>query len=131
MDKALAAEAACLHASLFHRAPDGLTIARYEAAHRELFPDAVSPAWLTRMVERGLDAEAIEFALRRRGRGAELTRKMQIVSYLAEARAPYLERFVNLEASRARAWSALLGAAAGAFWKLLKGEYAIRRHRLL
>lgn len=104
---------------------------RYEAAHRELFPNEPSPPWLTRVVELRLDAEAIEFALRRRGRGAELTRKLQICSYLAEARAAYLDRFVNFKPSRARAWLALGGATAGALWKFLKGEYAIRRHGLL
>ncbi len=116
---------------LFGRAPDAATVARYEAAHRELFPEEPTPAWLTRIVERRLDAEAVEFALRRRGRGRELTRKLQICCYLAEARAEYLERFVNLQPSRARAWGALLSASAAALWKLLKGEYAIRRHRLL
>ena len=124
-------EAVHLFSCLFGRAPDPLTVARYEAAHRELFHDSPTPAWLTRIVERRLDAEAIEFALRRRGRGVELTRKLQICCYLAEARSAYLDRFVNLEASKPRAWLALAGAASGALWKLLKGEYAIRRHGLL
>lgn len=124
-------EAHYLFACLFGRAPDALTVARYEAAHRELFAGEPTPAWVTRIVERRLDAEAIEFALRRRGRGRELTRKLHICCYLAEARAEYLDRFVNSGASRARAWSALLGGVAGALWKLLKGEYAIRRHGLL
>ena len=86
---------------------------------------------IARIVERRLDAEAIEFALRRRGRGRELTRKLQIASYLAEARAPYLDQFVNLKPSRLRAWSKLTGATLGALWKVCKGEYLIRRHGLL
>jgi hypothetical protein len=86
---------------------------------------------ITRIVERGLDAEAIEFALRRRGRGSELTRKLQIASYLAESRAPYLDQFVNLEPSRLRAWTTLTAATLGTLWKLCKGEYLIRRHELL
>ena len=124
-------EARHLFLCLFGRAPDAATVARYEAAHRELFPDEPASSWLTRIVERRLDAEAIEFALRRRGRGKELTRKLQICCYLAEARAEYLDRFVNLQPSRARAWGALFVSTAGSLWKLLKGEYAIRRHRLL
>jgi hypothetical protein len=83
------------------------------------------------IVERGLDAEAIEFALRRRSRGSELTRKLQILSYLAESRAPYLDQFVNLKPSRLRAWTTLVTATLGAVWKLCKGEYLIRRHGLL
>jgi hypothetical protein len=82
-------------------------------------------------VERRLDAEAIEYALRRRGQGRELTRKLQIVCYLAEARAACLGEFVNLEAAGARAWVLLTGATLGAAWKLCKGEFTIRRHGLL
>lgn len=127
----LAEEARYLHACLFHGAPDELTIHRYAAAHREVFPNAQDPPWISRIVERRLDAEAIEFALRRRGRGRELTRKLQILCYLAECRATFLPQFVNLHRSRSRAWFALAAATLGAGWKLCKGELAIRRHGLL
>jgi SAM-dependent methyltransferase len=124
-------EARHFHACLFHRQPDEQTVARYEAAYRQLFAnDPPSPA-IARIVARRLDAEAIEFALRRRGRARELTRKLQILSYLAEARTPYLDQFVNLETSRVRAWATLAAATLGAAWKLCKGEYLIRRHGLL
>ncbi len=127
----LADEARALHAALFGCAPDAATIARYEAAHAQLFANEAESQAVRAIVERGLDAEAIEFALRRRGRGRELTRKLRILSYLAEARAAYFERFVNPEASRLRAWRHLAGALLRTPWKLAKGEYAIRRHGLL
>jgi SAM-dependent methyltransferase len=129
--EAYPSEARHFHRCLFRREPDELTVARYEAAHRQLFPGEPSSPMIARIVERRLDAEAIEFALRRRGRARELTRKLQTLSYLAEARASYLDQFVNLEPSRAGAWAKLATATFGALWKLFKGEYLIRRHGLL
>ncbi len=130
-EDALAQEARFLHACVFHRAADEATVARYGAAHDELFPDEPASPLVARILERRLDAEAIEFVLRRRGRGRELTRKMQMVSYLAEARREAFEDFVNVEPGRARAWLALAAATLGAVWKRLKGEYSSRRHGLL
>ena len=131
----LAAEARHFHACLFHRAPDAITVERYEAAHRRWFSDAPQSAAFVRIiaqiVEEKLDAEAIEFALRRRGSGAELTRKLEIVSSLAEARAAYVGDFINFESSRVRAWSTLTFATLRAVWKLAKGEYLIRRHGMV
>jgi hypothetical protein len=77
-----------------------------------------------------LDAEAVEFALRRRGTGRELTVKLQILCYLVEVRSAYLSEFVNTESCRPRAMVDLLGATVRSVWKLLKGEYLIRRHGL-
>ena len=107
-----------------------MVIARYEAAHR-LAAAASSPT-IAKVVAGRLDAEAVEFALRRRGQaGRELARKMQIVCYLVEVRPEYLDEFVNVKRSRLRAWAALAGAALRSAWKLLKGEYSIRRHGLV
>lgn len=128
---ALEAEARYFHERLFRQPPDELTISRYAAAHVELFPGAANPAWIDRIIERRLDPEAVEFALRRRGCGRELTRKLHILCYLAEVRAAYLPQFVNFRRSRSRAWFSLIAAALGAAWKLLKGEISVRRHGLL
>ncbi len=130
-NQALAEEARHLHACLFHRPADDTVITRYQAAHRELFPNDESSPLVEKIVAHHLDAEAIEFALRRRGKGCELTRKLQIVSYLQEARSEYLAEFVNFKRSRPRAWIALAAATLGALWKRCKGEYSIRRHGLL
>jgi hypothetical protein len=129
--RALSQEASHFHACLFHRPADAATIERYAAAHRHWFADESASRLVTRIVERRLDAEAIEFALRRRGTGRELTRKLQIVCYLVEVRAAYLTQFINLETSRSKAWAALVRATCGALWKLSKGEYMVRRHGLL
>jgi hypothetical protein len=126
----LADEARYLHASLFRQALDAGAVGRYEAAHRQLFGNATSTLVST-IVARRLDAEAVEFALRRRGLGRELTRKMQMLVFLAEVRSAYYCEFVNTEPSRLQAWTRLLAATGGGAWKFLKGEYLVRRHGLL
>jgi hypothetical protein len=130
-DRVLAAEARYLHAALFARRADALTVERYCQAHRLLFAaDPASPL-LSRIVEQRLDAEAVEYALRRRRRGRELTRKLQILSYLAEARSAYQDEFVNRTDRRGGAIPTLAGAALRSLWKRLKGELLVRRHGLL
>jgi hypothetical protein len=125
----LAEEARYLHACLFGTPICDAVIARYEAAHCLSGQAKACPTSV--VVARRLDAEAVEFALRRRGKGRELARKMQILGYLVEVRPEYLDRFVNSEASRRRAWAAVTGATLRSAWKLLKGEYSIRRHGLV
>lgn len=131
MNGDLEEEARFLHASLFSNPVDRAIVERYVAAHRQLFADRVTSALVTRIVARRLDAEAIEYALRRRNAGRELTRKLQILSYLAEARAAYQDDFVNTKTRRARAIVSLAAAALRSGWKLLKGELLVRRHGLL
>lgn len=126
----LADEARHLHACLFGRPIDPLTIARYEAAHRQIGLDHENSTAVATVVARRLDAEAAEFALRRRGTGRVLTRKMQMLCYFAEVRSEYLGDFVNLRPSRARALAALAAATAAGAWKLIKGMYLVRRHGL-
>jgi hypothetical protein len=126
----LADEARYFHACLFSAPLDPVVVTRYEAAHRELFPSYSPSTVVSRVVARRLDAEAVEFALRRRGTGRELTVKLQILCYLVEVRSAYLSEFVNTESCRPRAMVDLLGATVRSVWKLLKGEYLIRRHGL-
>jgi hypothetical protein len=127
----LAAEARYLHAALFSRPADPAIIERYVDAHHLLFAREPASAVVSTIVERRLDAEAIEYALRRRRAGGELTRKLQILCYLAEVRAAYEHEFLNRRARRAAALLALAGAALRSAGKLLKGEVLVRRHGLL
>jgi len=130
-DKRLASEARYLHWCLFRLSPDELTVERYRAVHKKLFAHEQPSLAVSRVVDRRLDAEAVEFALRRRRAGTELTRKLAILCYLAEVRREYLGLFINRRNSRIRAWTDIAGAMASSLWKLVKGEYAIRRHGLL
>jgi len=127
----LAAEARYLHAALFSQPPDPAVVERFVEAHRQLFEHQPPSPLLSTIVARRLDAEAIEYALRRRRAGRELTRKLQVLSYLAEVRAAYEPEFLNRTARPARAMLALAAAALRSAWKLLKGEMLVRRHGLL
>jgi hypothetical protein len=170
-------EARHLHACLFRKPLDPVVIARYEAALQVGHDLACPGEIVSTVVARRLDAEAVEFALRRRGLGRDLARRMQILCYLVEVRPDYLSEFVNLEAphgtarvskrttatgkageadatvcptseitpgvsvaqavspaasaSPTAAWAALLSATLRSGWKLLKGEYLVRRHGLV
>jgi hypothetical protein len=141
----LAEEARHLHACLFRAPLDAVAVARYEAALREM-DAAASPVVanvvsnvvtnvVATVVALRLDAEAVEFALRRRGLsgnpGGDLARRMQILCYLVEVQPAYLGEFINVESSRGRAWAALLSATLRSAWKLVKGEYLVRRHGLV
>jgi len=127
----LAEEARYLHDSLFSPIPiDPSIVTRYENAHHALFPGE-SPTSVTRIVARRLDVQAVEFSLRRRHSCPELTRKIQILCYLVEVRAPYQNFFI---ASRREPFHAVLSLSwclLSTVWKGLKGEYLVRVHELL
>jgi hypothetical protein len=127
----LADEARYLHAALFPGAPDAAVVERYLEAHRRLFAGSPTSPLVSRIVERRLDAEAIEYALRHRGSGRELTRKLQILCYLAEPLTTYQDEFVNRKNRRGAALLTLACAALRSGWKRVKGELLVRQHGLL
>jgi len=126
----LAHEARFLHASLFSRPLDEKIVERYEAAHHALFPNG-TPGAVARIVALRLDVEAVEFALRRRHACPELTRKIQILSYLVEVRAEYQDDFISVRREPVRAILVLSWRILGAGWKLIKGECLVRIYGLL
>ena len=149
-DSALAREAEYLHGQFFRCTIPDLVVQRYVAANRVCFPE-ISPAearLLETVVNRRLDAEAVELALRlKRGKGV-LTRKIQVLFYLVEVRSAYRGYFVHggaivpvrsqlrsepraLASGRRKAWVGLLGSLTSTVWKALKGYYLIWRHALV
>lgn len=126
----LADEGRFLHDSLFSKPLDERIVERYQAAHRSLFPNE-SPPTVARIVALRLDVEAVEFALRRRHACPELTRKIQILSYLLEVSPAYQDHFIPTKRAPVRATLVLLGSILGSAWKFLKGECLIRFYGLL
>jgi hypothetical protein len=126
----LADEARFLHESLFSRPLDEKIVERYQAAHDALFPNE-SPATVARIVALRLDVEAVEFALRRRHACPELTRKIQILSYLVEVRAEYQDDFIATKRAPVRALLVLSSRILESGWKLAKGECLVRYYGLL
>ena len=123
-------EARFLHESLFSGPLDQKIVERYQAAHCSLFPNE-SPVTVARIVALRLDVEAVEFALRRRHACPELTRKIQILSYLVEVRGDYQDAFIATRREPVRAILVLLWRIPGAAWKLVKGECLVRYYGLL
>jgi hypothetical protein len=127
----LAEEVRYLHDSLFAVTLDDEVVHRYAAAHLKLFPNEETSLPVARVVSRRLDVEAVEFVLRRRQAGAQLTRKIKILCYLVEVRNAYQSEFFTTKSERTRAAVLLSAAVVRSIWKLCKGEYLVRRHGLL
>lgn len=126
----LADEARFLHDSLFSKPLNETIVHRYEAAHHALFPDERRDI-VARIVALRLDVEAVELALRRRHACPELTRKIQILSYLVEVRAEYQNDFIANRREPLRAILVLLWNIFGVGWKLIKGKCLVRIYGLL
>lgn len=121
-------EARYLHAAILSRPPDAGLIERYNRAvtHCGLGEDRVTQ----KIVRLRLDAEAIEYALRLRGRGRGLTPRIRILFYLAETQRDYYGEFVNETPMFGRAVWRLIEAVAESGWKLAKGCWLVWRHGL-
>lgn len=78
------------------------------------------------ILERSLDVEAIEFALRRRSPQNLLTKKLLILCYLTESRSAYFTTFVNEQYAPIRGFIKLLFATFRSMYKLVKGQCLIR-----
>ena len=124
----LRAEANHLHRALFgHDAP--AEVQRQYADALQGAPLAEFPRCdLTRLMERGIDLEAIELALRRRARVNALTQRFHVLCYLVEVRPEYYPRFVNESSRFAVGWLTLGLHAARSVYKLVKGLCLLRIH---
>lgn len=128
IEDTLRAEARWLHAALLGTPCPAEVEAAYLAAHDHYCQGDQDSPLLAAIVERRLDAEAVELALRHRN--PVLSRKCRILVYLLEARPDSYPRLVNPAPRRLEAWWALGWAGARTVWKRLKGEWLVRRHGL-
>jgi len=110
--------------------PEGCVDA-YRRAHAVVFAEAPiaagAAAQIAEAVRRGWDLEALEFALRLRDKEGPLTKKVNILFYVMEARPGSFDHFVNAESSVLRAWLRLTGETLRSAYKLLKGWLLLRR----
>ncbi|MCC6805856.1 MAG: hypothetical protein IT381_00415 [Deltaproteobacteria bacterium] len=105
-------------------------IDHYVAAHVHLFTGAITrPVDVAKIVERRLDAEAVELVLRRRDPMNALSQKMQILVYVAEARRELYPLFVSEHARPFTAFVRLAWGVVRAAYKLVKGRYLLSAHR--
>lgn len=118
----LRTEARRLHRALFgHDAPEDVQ-GQYASA-LQTAPLAEYPRCdLGRLIERGIDLEALELALRRRTPANALTQRFHALCYLVEVRPEYYARFVNEPSRFASGVLTLALQAARSVYKLLKGR---------
>ena len=83
------------------------------------------------ILQRSLDVEAIEFALRRRNPQNLLTKKLLILCYLAESRGAYFTTFVNEQYRPVRSFIKLSFATFRSVYKLVKGQCLIRMYGIV
>src|SRR5579862_729189 len=83
-------EAAILHRALFPKTAMPASLeARYAQARERFFANDDAAPLVAQIVERGLDPEAIEYAMRVRGGPNGLTRRFQVMLSLCEVRSGY------------------------------------------
>jgi hypothetical protein len=124
----LRVEANHIHRALFgHDAPE--EVQRQYASALEAAPLADwPPINLERLIERGVDLEALELALRRSRRRNALTQRFQVLCYLAEVRPDNIGRFVNERCRRPAGWLILGLHLLRSLYKLAKGRRLMRVH---
>jgi hypothetical protein len=135
LNSGFTADQLCREADFFHERLFGAPIpedlrTQYVLANRVLLEGgAVLRNVRTELiVERTMDVEAIEFALRRRIPKNSLTTKLLIICYLAETRSDYFNVFVNETHRPLRALLEMSLYTLRSFYKLLKGNCLIRMY---
>lgn len=123
----LSREAGFFHEKIFGWPIQDEIRAAYVSANRLLLPDSrnLSNVRIELIVQRSMDVEAIEFALRRRTPQNLLTKKLLILCYLAESRSDYFATFVNEQHRPVRAILTLSLYTLRSLYKLLKGRCLI------
>ncbi|HLA11537.1 MAG TPA: hypothetical protein VJ023_13200 [Pyrinomonadaceae bacterium] len=120
-------EAEVFHQAIFGRPAPNEICEAFVSANRLLKQaDKVTPVRIDLILQRSLDVEAIEFALRRRNPQNLLTKKLLILCYLTESRSAYFTTFVNEQYAPLRGFIKLSFATFRSAYKLLKGQCLIR-----
>jgi hypothetical protein len=91
--------------------------------------DCADPV-LAGLLERRVDLEALEIALRRRSQGNPLTQRFHVLCYLVEARPDYFDRFVNERPRFASGVLTLVLHVARSAYKLIKGGCLLWVHHV-
>jgi hypothetical protein len=124
----LRAQADSLHRALFGReAPDEVRLQYATVLRRAALADTPR-CDLAGLIERGVDLEAMEAALRRRNPGNALTQRFRVLCYLTEARPEYFERFVNETPAPVIGTLTLVVLTVRSLYKLAKGHLLLWIH---
>jgi hypothetical protein len=127
-NEGLLREAATLHQTIFGRPITKDLEDAFVLANQALMPTAHvdHEVDVDLLIRKSLDIEAIEIALRRKRPHNSLSKKMQIMCYLAECRSVYFSDFVNEEKQPVKAFLLMAFHTFRSIYKLAKGTCLIR-----
>jgi hypothetical protein len=119
-----------IHEKIFRRPISEDIRAAFVSANEKLLKDArgLAAVNIDLILQRSMDVEAIEFALRRRNPQNILTKKVLILCYLTESRSAYYADFVNEQHRPIGAFISLSLETCRSVYKLLKGLWLIRMY---
>jgi SAM-dependent methyltransferase len=125
-------EAQYLYSSFFCDSADVVLRDRYARAHERygIRENQVERRMMYKLQSLHLDAEAVEYFLRLKDRGNILTRKVEILHFLAECEPPRSGDFFNSRNVGPRAWLYLFGALGRTVRCFVKGRILVRRYGL-
>jgi hypothetical protein len=124
-------EASVIHKAVFGREVSKEVAQRYTEA-QGIALSRVDPSqlsWMQRILDKGTDLEALEFALRNRQPDHVLCQKFKLLTYIAEAYPEYYAEFVNEYPRRASAFYSLAGHGLRTLFKFFKGWCLFRMLR--
>ena len=129
----LRSEARYLHRLLFKSEIVNEMTDSYVLAHEFIKPSGSNEQLRTvqLVIDNGLDAEAVELALRKSHPRHPLRQKMQILTYLAEADQLHYSFFINTDNSFVKAILSLTGQIFRTIGKLLLGKLLVWRYNLV
>lgn len=125
-------EALYLYRVFFGATIDQTTLDRYIQAHRHfcLTHDATASRLMTTLLRNDLDAEAVEYVLRLKSRDNILTRKVEIIHYLAECRQSRSSDFFPVDDKDRFVWPGIFLALFRSARCFIHGHYLVRKHKL-
>lgn len=125
-------EAHYLYRCFFKDSADVALLDRYVKAHEHygIKENKKDQHVMRKLKLLNIDAEAVEYVLRLRDRNNILTRKTEILYFLAECESIRSGDFFNSQDAGLKAWLHLIGALGDTVLCFLKGCILVRRHDL-
>jgi hypothetical protein len=127
----LYSEADYLHRCFFGEPADEMLLDRYARAHDRYGIEGGQDLWLMKMVmTHYLDAEAVEYVLWLKNRNNLLTRKVEILHFLAECQPRHSTVFFNDKDKGLNAWLDIMRVLTDTLRYLVVGRKLVRRYGL-
>ena len=132
-DSELLREVQVLHRAFLNSEAPKYISEKYVDAHNYYLKDIPEKdeLWMKKVLQLGLDIEALEIALELMNKKHILVRKIKILIYLCESFHPYYDRFINERVQRRKAFILLTFHVFRSVYKLIKGLALLLWYRTL